>query len=155
MVTKNKGGRPEKYSIGLVNEICELISQGNSLKKICLKKNMPSMSSVFNWIHTESGFLEKYEIAIEQRAVALGEDLLEISDSGIQVVKNGAAKKSGALAQIVRLQVDTRKWIMSKMKPKKYGEQLDVTSDHKPLPSPIYDGKSLLRRNGTKSIPIP
>ena len=27
---------------------------------------------------------------------------------------------------------------MSKMKPKKYGESLDVTSDHKPIPSMLH-----------------
>lgn len=32
-----------------------------------------------------------------------------------------------------RLRVDTRKWLMSKMKPKKYWEKLDMTSDGKQI----------------------
>lgn len=31
---------------------------------------------------------------------------------------------------------------MSKMKPKKYGDRLDLTSDGKALPAPIYSGIS-------------
>lgn len=39
-----------------------------------------------------------------------------------------------------RLRVDTRKWYLSKVLPKKFGEKLDLTSDGKVLPTPILNG---------------
>lgn len=121
-------GRPTKYSPELADRICEQMALGKSLKSICKAEDMPALSSVFKWLKEHSEFSDKYAVACEERSEAMLEDILEISDTGIDVVKTGAEKKSGAYAQIVRLQVDTRKWYMSKMKPKKYGDKVDVTS---------------------------
>lgn len=135
-------GRPSDYSQDLADRICEELSMGKSLRTVCLADDMPSGKTVFSWMRIYPEFLKQYARAKEEASDAMYEDIQDISDEGISVIKSGAEKKSGALAQIVRLQVDTRKWMMSKMKPKKYGEKLDLTSDGKALPTPIYNGKS-------------
>lgn len=144
----NKVGRPTDYSLELAAKICEEISFGNSLRSICRRDDMPVASTVFRWIHEKKDFKEQYDISIEERTTALGEDLLDIADDGhndwmqkrygedVSWITNGEA------LQRSRLRVDTRKWIMSKMRPQKYGDKLDVTSDGKQLPTPIYGGKS-------------
>lgn len=145
-------GRPSKYSKELADRICEKLSEGISLRTVCLDEEMPSAATVFTWLRTKQEFLEQYTRAKEASSDAMAEEILDLSDGAIAVIKSGAEKKSSALAQAVRLQVDTRKWIMSKMKPKKYGDKLDLTSAGEALPQPIYGGIS--KHNGNrKNIP--
>jgi outer membrane lipoprotein-sorting protein len=67
---------------------------------------------------------------------------MDISDESIVDAYRADPKAAGAAVQAQRLRVDTRKWLMAKMKPKVYGEKLDLTSDGKVLPAPIYGGQS-------------
>lgn len=134
--------RPSIYTQELANRICEQLSQGISLRSVCREEYMPDAASVFRWLSEKKEFCEQYARAKEESADAMAEDILELSDGAIGVIKSGAEKKSGALAQAVRLQVDTRKWIMSKMKPKKYADKLDLTTNGKDIPTPIYGGSA-------------
>jgi len=143
-----KIGRPTKYSQELSIKICIELARGKSLRKVCETEGMPDISTVFDWIHRHEEFAKQYARAKEEGADAMFEEINDIADETIQVIKSGAEKKSSAYAQAQRLRVDTRKWYMSKVKPKKYGDKLDLTSDGKALPQPIYNGVS--RHNSDK-----
>ena len=106
------GGRPTKYSPELVDKICEQIAEGKSLRTICLAEDMPGMSSIFKWLGDYKEFSDKYEKAKLEQAEALTEDMLAIADDMTDD------------AQSRRIRVDTRKWIASKLKPKKYGDKI-------------------------------
>lgn len=73
----------------------------------------------------------------------MAEDVLEISDTPVMgeiktIKPDGSIEiKQDEMLGHRRLQIDTRKWLMAKMKPKKYGDKYDVTSDGKALPTPI------------------
>ena len=124
-----KKGRPTIYSQELADEMCAQLAEGISLRTVCLAPHMPNKSTVFMWMRTNKDFLDQYARAKEESADALVEDIQDIADETPEVIRKGAAKKSGALAQAQRLRVDVRKWAASKMKPKKYGDKVDVTSD--------------------------
>lgn len=147
-----KTGRPTKFTEKLANQFCELIAQGSSIRTICKSPDMPNASTIFEWIRKYESFSKQYAKACEERSEAMLEDILDISDEGLDVIKKGAEKKSGALAQIVRLRVDTRKWYMSKMKPKKYGDHLDLTSGGDKItvmPAELYAKRNSSRSTGT------
>jgi len=136
-------GRPSIYTQELADRICELLSEGLSLRTVCKADDMPAMSSVFSWLRTKPDFLEQYARAKQESADAMAEELLYIADTPMEgeevtVKADGSQEvKRGDMLGHRRLQVDSRKWLMAKMKPKKYGDQIDVTSDGKPLPVPI------------------
>lgn len=111
---KNLVGRPSKYSKELAAQICSLMAEGMSLKTICLSDNMPDKSNVFRWLANNQEFRDIYEKAAAERSEALVEEILDFSDD----------KKTDV--QRSRLMVDTRKWIASKLKPKKYGDKQAV-----------------------------
>ncbi len=139
----NPVGRPSKFTKTLGDKICAVLAEGISLRSACRdNREFPDAATVFRWIRENEDFRKQYARAKQESADAMGEEILDIADGGINVIKHTAEKKSSAAAQIVRLQVDTRKWLMSKHKPKKYGDTLDLTSDGKALPTPIYGGKS-------------
>lgn len=143
-----KVGRPSDYNQEIANRICAELAQGISMRTVCLSDDMPALSTVFSWLSKNKEFQEQYARAKEESADAMSEEILDISDDGtndwmirrfgdeeIKVPNNEALQRS-------RLRVDTRKWIMSKMKPKKYGDKIDMTTNGKDIPVPIYGGKS-------------
>jgi len=143
MKEKNKGGRPTMYTPELASEICADLAQGMSLRTVCKSDERPSLQTIFNWFRKVPGFVEQYEKAKQESADAMSEEILDIADDGsndwMEREHGGSISwvTNGESMQRSRLRVDTRKWLMSKMKPKKYGEKLDVTSDGKALPTPL------------------
>jgi hypothetical protein len=70
-------------------------------------------------------FREAYERALQHRADRLAEEILELADEDPPEGLEGASLN--AWVQNKRLRVDTRKWIASKLKPKTYGDRIDVS----------------------------
>lgn len=120
---KKKNGRPTIFTKKLAESICFQISQGISMRKLCKPKTMPTPSTIFYWLldDDKKEFLEQYKGACDMRADLMFEELLEIADSKDKNVIRA------------RLRIDTRKWYLSKIMPKKYGEKLDVMSGGKPI----------------------
>lgn len=136
-------GRPTIYTEELGTKICERIAQSESVRSICKDEDMPSAASIFNWLldGQHQTFLEQYETARNIQAELLFEELLEIADESQEIIV-GDDKSDGARVQANRLRVDARKWYLSKVLPKKFGDKLDLTSDGKALPAPIYEGRT-------------
>lgn len=84
-----------------------------------------------------------YEHAREEFAHSLADELLKISDevrigAKVKTTEHGEETITGDMVERARLQVDTRKWLASKILPKKYGDKVDVTTNGKDLiPPPI------------------
>lgn len=137
--TKNKGGRPNGYTKEIADKICEELALGKSLRTVCAQDEMPSMATIFKWMRENEEFLNQYARAKQESADAMAEEILDISDNGSNdwMEKNYGEQSvwvtNGEALQRSRLRVDTRKWLMAKMKPKKYGEKMDVTSDGKAI----------------------
>lgn len=127
-------GRPSKYSQELADKLCEGLALGKSLRTVCKSDDMPSVVTVFSWMRKHPEFLNQYTRAKEESADAMADEMLDISDNGsndwMQVHKGNYEgwQVNGEAIQRSRLRVETRKWLMAKMKPKKYGDAIDVTS---------------------------
>lgn len=129
-------GRPSSYTEEISKEICERLADGESLRRICLDDHMPSRITVYAWLLDErySDFLTKYTRAREFQAESHADDMTDIADDGSNdwmenVDDQGAIigyKLNGENIQRSKLRIDTRKWIASKLKPKKYGEKLEL-----------------------------
>lgn len=121
-------GRPTDYTPQLATEICGEIALGYSLRTIAKTEGMPSVVTMFTWLKKYPDFLKQYEIAKSEQADALAEEMLDIADDGTNdwIEKNGKKSLDVEHVQRSRLRVDTRKWIASKLKPKKYGDKQEV-----------------------------
>jgi len=128
----NARGRPSDYNPELTDKICSLLAEGISLRTICSAPDMPSKTSVFRWMRTNEDFRVQYEKAKEESADALVEEMLDIADENPVIIENdenGGVKTtkldSAGIARN-RLRVDTRKWVASKLKPKRFGDKTAV-----------------------------
>lgn len=109
--------RPDQYSAGLADLICDRISRGESLLAICAEDGMPSQSMVYRWLDKYVAFREKYARARDLQCDSL-------ADEALQVARNGSAE----MANANRVRLDAIKWFAAKVAPKKYGEKLDIES---------------------------
>lgn len=131
----SKLGRPSTFTQELADEICEQLAMGLSMRTVCKAEHMPAMSTVFKWLRENDDFSEQYARAKEEAADAMAEDLLDISDDGTNdwmEINRGDYTSwitNGEALQRSRLRVETRKFLMSKMKPKRYGDKLTLDGE--------------------------
>jgi len=138
-------GRPSVYSEEVANDICTRLGLGQSLRKICLDEDMPSLRSVMNWLTTKPDFLQQYTRAREIQAETQFDELIDIVDQPPELArivdKNGElieVKFDSSYVQWMKLRVDTRKWTAARMAPKKYAE---YRAPEEKVDSMIVDGE--------------
>lgn len=131
-MTETKG-RPSEYSDKIFDTICSKLADGMSLKRICEADDMPSKVTFYSWINNSEDLLNKYARAKDDSSDALAEDIQNIADDTLI----GKYEPNAA-----RVAIDAKKWIASKLKPKKYGDKIDMTTNGKDLPTPLLGGQS-------------
>lgn len=132
MATENKGGRPSDYSEELAESICLRLAEGESLRSVCRDEGMPCKKTVLRWISRFPEFRAQYVRAKEEGAEAIAEELFDIADDGSndwmeKLDRDGEAigwQLNGEHVQRSKLRIDTRKWYLSKIMPKKYGDRI-------------------------------
>jgi hypothetical protein len=120
--------RPSDFTQETADAICERLIAGESLRNIVKSDEMPASSTVFRWLAANEAFREQYARAREAQADHLAEEILQIADDGendTYVTDDGQAVNHDVIARS-RLRVDARKWLASKLAPKKYGEKIAV-----------------------------
>jgi hypothetical protein len=120
------------------DKICDRLVNGDSLRKICLDEDMPSAALVCKWLGENEQFREQYAHARDAQADTLADEILDIADDGTNDWMGDKDDKDGTqyngdAVQRSKLRVDARKWIAAKLKPKKYGDRIDVTSGNEPI----------------------
>lgn len=112
---KPKMGRPSIFTDELANEICERVSLGRSLRSVCLDKDMPTKTTVMRWLDENEDFCDQYRRACEDRETTYFEEMLTIADEVLPETAEVARAK---------LRIDTRKWVLARMNPKKYSDKV-------------------------------
>ena len=128
--------RPIKWTVEkkeiAVKEILLEIMKGRSLTAILKTEergNLPSKVTFFEWLKEDEELTNQYARATEVRADIIFDDILAIADentndtsineNGIEVVNNDVIQRS-------RLRIDARKWVLSKLNPKKFGDKIQT-----------------------------
>ena len=124
----------EKEREKLFETIFELIENGKSLRKALATVKLSS-STFFIWIDENENKSKQYARACEERAEALLDEMIDIvDDKSNDIIETDLGdgiiveKPNNEVIQRSRLRYDARKWLISKLNPKKYGEKMDVTS---------------------------
>ena len=131
-----KVGRPPKDYIEKTGDaICLRIMDGETLRQVCRDPSLPSRSTVHKWASKNPEFADQYARAMIARSEDLFDELFDIADDAtndwmeVNSEENEGWRANGEAIQRSRLRVDTRKWALSKMQPKKYGERLELAGE--------------------------
>jgi hypothetical protein len=131
-----------------MNSLCELLETGMSLTKACsIVPASPSSSQILDWIVAEPALAEQYALAREAGYKIIADEILAIADENYTTVEEDVLDESGSpvmnadghrLQRSIkvplsnegiarnRLRIDSRKWMLSKMLPKVYGDKIQT-----------------------------
>jgi len=100
------------------------MSHGESLRSICRDDHMPAEGTVRLWaVQDREGFSTQYARACEAKMEYWADEIVDISDSS----NTDTARD--------KLRVDTRKWLMSKLAARRFGDK--VTNIHEGGDKPV------------------
>jgi hypothetical protein len=117
-----------------MNEICERISKGETLRAICREDHMPSWVNVYQWMHADEDFALRIARARELGFDAIAEETIAIAEDGTndwmeKFGKDGESigyQLNGEHVQRSKLRIETRLKLLAKWSPKKYGDRASM-----------------------------
>jgi len=111
---KEKKRKGSMITSEIVSVVCERIAEGGSLQKTCKDLGIQAGTFLHAIIKKENiNFFQAYTRACDIRADVYVEQIVTLADESND--RNYNAQ---------RLKIDARKWIASKFKPRKYGEEI-------------------------------
>ncbi|HAN5144970.1 TPA: DNA-binding protein [Escherichia coli] len=111
-----KVGRPHGYTEEKALEICELVADGQSINKISKMLGMPTRSTILKWFRDVPEFSIMYARAKEIGFEVLADEIIDLSDAAENIKAEELRRH--------QLMIDTRKWLLAKLQPRKYGERV-------------------------------
>jgi len=113
----------------IFNYVCKEIETGKALRNVLKEEQMPSTSTFFQWLELYPDKAKQYARATEVRSEVIFDDILSIADQnagdtyinefGVEVINSDVIQRS-------RLRIDARKWVLSKLNPKKFGDKVQT-----------------------------
>ena len=110
--------RLPKHRIERWQEILPRIAAGESLRKVCAELGLhPGHMVAF--LNDDKDLAAQYARAAESRNELRAHELEDIADGDKDDSKLRVARD--------RLRVDTKKWLMSKLQPRRWGDKIELT----------------------------
>lgn len=126
-------GRPTSMTEAVVQRLCAMIAEGYTVKQACAEVGMPAPSTIYLALANNPAFSERYARAREAQLARWEDELLEIADDGSNDWTEREGQDGSKVAVVdhehitrSRLRADTRKWLMSKRMPQKYGDRIEI-----------------------------
>ena len=113
----------EKELTNIKETILDRISKGESLNEITKDKNIISQAHVYRLLNKDKQFRDNYARARESQALFYAEKIERVI-SDLKSSPNGNRE----LTDIARLEIDSYKWIASKLLPKVYSNSGNQTN---------------------------
>lgn len=108
------------YTTDLAEKFCAAIAEGGSLRSVCKKPGMPSKATVFRWLREQPEFVKLYEVATDERADTIIDEIVDIADN---------CRADADSIRKAKLRIHARVEQAQRMKPRKYGNQLQLTGE--------------------------
>ena len=116
------------YNQQIADAVCERLAAGESLRKACDAEGAKA-PTILLWANEYEAFAEQYAQARARGYLLLADELVEIADDSKNdsyTDENGNVRVDQEVVARSRLRLDTRKWMLSKMLPKVYGDKLEL-----------------------------
>ena len=109
----------------LIDRIIQLASTGESLNKICKRAGMPTYANAFRWLNADTETRDRYRAAREIGYEILADEIIDITEEHPDIDRIEVLTPVGYMRRQL-LRTEARKWALSKMLPKKYGDKVDL-----------------------------
>jgi len=133
-------GSGSKYTEEIADRICDLVSNGVNLRKVCRMEGMPAWRTVYDWVVEKPDFAARLARARELGYDSLAEEALEISNTPHigqkKVFSSGAGEDEDSMTVTEddmlghrKLQIETRLKLLAVWDPKRYGNKVQLGGD--------------------------
>jgi histidinol phosphatase-like PHP family hydrolase len=120
----------------VADTICSRLANGEGLRTICKTEGMPDPRTIYRWLEDNEPFRQQYARSRELQADTLFDEILEIADDAQNdwverehfQGDDKSPQLNGEAVARARLRIDSRKWMAGKLRPKKYGETVDINT---------------------------
>jgi hypothetical protein len=119
---------PEAEKQQKINKVLTQMRDGKSLRQAAEMAGV-ARQTFLDWVDKDEELSGHYAQARAAMIDKIADDIMTIADE--EMIPTGEGKVDNAMVQKQRLRVDTRKWLLSKLAPKKYGDKLELTGDDK------------------------
>lgn len=118
-------------SIDQFERVCEIIEASNkSVETACREIGISSRSfRIYMKIVGDQAEL-RYARAKDDQLRVIAEEILDIADAEVEQNDSAAVNRN-------RLRIDSRKWLLSKLKPKVYGDNITIDQNVRQLPGAV------------------
>ena len=117
------------YSQAIAEAICERVSQGEPVRKICRDEGMPSRATVYRWLLDNQDFQAAYAMAMQCRIDDMADECLEIADDASldMTLDEGEMVLDKEHVARTKLRLAERHWWLACISPRKYGRTPDLS----------------------------
>lgn len=127
--TTAKQRRPKDERPAIVAKVCARLEQGEALYRACVAEGTTN-PTFLRWMAEDAALADKYTRAREIGLHLMAQQIIDISDEQeVEARHQGEEVRLDLSATAVarnRLRVDARKWLLSKMLPRVYGEKIAI-----------------------------
>ena len=109
-----------------ITEVLTQMREGKSLRQASKMAGV-ARQTFLDWVDKDQELSGQYARARSDMIDKIADDIMTIADEDL--IPTGEGKVDSAMVQKQRLRVDTRKWLLSKLAPKKYGDKLELSGD--------------------------
>ena len=113
----------------MAERFCEAFASGLTLTEAAKSVGL-SRPTIQSWVTRYETFATQYAQARQAK--------LDLMSEGLAALAAQARGQPASEVQAVKLEVDTHKWLLSKLEPHTYGDKLDVTSKGEALAAPSH-----------------
>ena len=146
-LNKRTVGHPTLYNAKFAAKICLAVSTSTkSLRQLCqIYSWFPSEGTIYGWLAKYPEFLSLYRQARLDQSMIWADELIEIADTArmgqIRTV-SGLDKKGKPIVtetkvvdmlERCKVQIQARQWLLSKMRPREYGDRIIVDNPDNPV----------------------
>ena len=108
----------------LAELVPEYMADGLSMRQSCIKAGLTAQTFL-RAVDASPALAERYAQARGALLDAMVDQILTLADAPVPVLENGATDPG--MVRQRQLQIDARRWVLSKLAPNKYGDRLDVS----------------------------
>ena len=126
---------PRKYKdhfarLIAAQSVCDIISNGTVTKKACIQSGV-AFSTFVSWVNKYDDIADMWHTARSLLLESWSDDIIEIAEDGEFSYKdrNNELRIDTGAVNLAKLQIDSRKWLLSKLRPEQYGDKLQHKND--------------------------
>jgi len=134
-------GRCSTYSHKIAQLICEMLSEGISLRAICRQEGFPAWRTVYDWMVKDQTLAAAIARARELGQDAIAEDVYNLVEAEPRTIKDdrGRVRIDPGYVSWIKVQADIKLKLLDKWNPKRYGDKVELSGDpDKPLVTDMY-----------------